>query len=142
MRVWKLLSSPPPNYDCTLASHGTAFVNSVAYAPPSSSFPDGLIVAGGKDTIIEVRQPTKTPTDNAEALLLGHQSNVCALDVSEDGLTIVSGSWDTEARIWPVGKWEASTVLRGHEASVWAVLAYDRKTVITGMQSLGKRRFV
>ncbi|EOD46836.1 putative polyubiquitin binding protein (doa1 ufd3) protein [Neofusicoccum parvum UCRNP2] len=132
VRVWKLLSSSPPTYDCTLASHGTAFVNSVAYVPPSSAYPDGLVVAGGKDTIIEVRQPTRAPQDNAEALLLGHQSNVCALDVSEDGRTIVSGSWDTEARIWQVGNWEASTVLRGHTASVWAVLAYDRKIVITG----------
>lgn len=132
VRVWKLLSNSPPTYDCTLASHGTAFVNSVAYAPPSQNFPDGLIVAGGKDTIIEVRQPSKTPQDNAEALLLGHQSNVCVLDVSEDGRTIVSGSWDTEARIWEIGNWEASTVLRGHTASVWAVLAYDRKIVITG----------
>ncbi|KAL0258137.1 WD repeat protein Lub1 [Diplodia seriata] len=132
VRVWKLLSNTPPTYDCTLASHGTAFVNSVAYVPPSSSYPDGLIVAGGKDTIIEVRQPSKAPEENAEALLLGHQSNVCALDVAEDGRTIVSGSWDTEARIWQVGNWEASTVLRGHTASVWAVLAYDRKIVITG----------
>ncbi|KAH7043930.1 polyubiquitin binding protein-like protein [Macrophomina phaseolina] len=132
VRVWKLLSNSPPTYDCTLASHGTAFVNSVAYVPPSQNYSDGLIVAGGKDTIIEVRQPSKAPQDNAEALLLGHQSNVCALDVSEDGRTIVSGSWDTEARIWQIGNWEASTVLRGHTASVWAVLAYDRKIVITG----------
>ncbi|KAJ9666179.1 WD repeat protein Lub1 [Coniosporium apollinis] len=133
VRAWNLLAPNPPNYDCTLISHGSAFVNSLTYVPPSSVYPQGLVVSGGKDTIIEVRQPGKAPQDNADALLLGHSSNVCSLDVSEDGQIIVSGSWDQEARVWQVGKWEAAvTVLQGHEASVWAVLAYDRETIITG----------
>lgn len=65
--------------------------------------------------MIEVREPSKKPEDNAEALLLGHSHNVCSLDVDPAGRFIVSGSWDAEARIWPVGKWECETVLRGHE---------------------------
>jgi phospholipase A-2-activating protein len=81
--------------------------------------------------VIEVRQPSKGPGDNAEALLLGHSRNVCALDVDAAGKFIVSGAWDTEARVWPVGKWESQTVLTGHEGSVWAVLAFDADTVIT-----------
>ena len=89
-------------------------------------------MSGGKDQIIDVRQPSKALDDNADALLLGHASNVCALDVSTDGRFIVSGSWDTDARVWQVGKWEESIVLQGHEASVWAVLAYDSSTIITG----------
>jgi len=132
VRQWKLLSARPPSYDCTLVSHGSAFINSLAYVPPSSQYPDGLIISGGKDTIIEARQPGKAPQDNADGLLLGHAANVCALDVSEDGQTIVSGSWDTEARVWQVGQWEATAVLNGHEGSVWAVLAYDKETIITG----------
>jgi phospholipase A-2-activating protein len=90
-------------------------------------------VSGGKDQIIDVRQPSKSLEDNADALLLGHGSNVCALDASADGTLIISGSWDTDARVWKVGQWESSTVLRGHNASVWAVLAYDSSTIITGM---------
>jgi WD40 repeat protein len=71
--------------------------------------------------------------DDADALLLGHGSNVCALDASADGKLIISGSWDTDARVWQVGKWgEESTLLKGHEASVWAVLSYDESTIITG----------
>ncbi|OCK75034.1 polyubiquitin binding protein-like protein [Lepidopterella palustris CBS 459.81] len=132
VRLWKLLSSTPPTYDSTLTSHGSAFINSLAFVPPSSGYPDGLIVSGGQDTIIEVRQPSKAPQDNADALLLGHTSNVCALDVSEDGSMIISGGWDYDARIWQVGKWESSTVLQGHTAAVWAVLAYDKGTIITG----------
>jgi phospholipase A-2-activating protein len=132
VRVWKLLSNPPPTYDCTLASHGTHFVNSLAFVPPSSDYPDGLIVSGGQDAIIELRRPGASPQNNADALLLGHQGNVCALDVSEDGKAFVSGSWDSDARIWQLGKMEAASVLQGHEANVWAVLWYDRETIITG----------
>ena len=54
--------------------------------------------------------------------------------MSEDGRIIVSGGWDAEARIWRVGHWEAATVLSAHEGSVWDVLAYDKDTVITGME--------
>ncbi|MCJ1437000.1 hypothetical protein MMC27_006383 [Xylographa pallens] len=131
VRTWKLLSPSPPKYDCSISSHGSAFVNAVAYIPPSSTYQDGLIVSGGKDTIIEVRQPGKPPEDNAERLLMGHAHNVCALDVSADGGWIVSGSWDGSARIWSIGKWECEAVLEGHEGSVWGVLAYDKDTVIT-----------
>lgn len=132
VRLWKLLSQDPPKYDCSISSHGSAFINAISYQPPSPDFPDGLIVSGGKDTIIEVRQPGKPPDDNAEALLLGHGHNICALDNNSEGNYIVSGSWDSSARVWAIGKWECSAVLEGHQGSVWAVLAYDKNTIITG----------
>lgn len=134
VRLWKVLSQNPITYDdSTFVSNGSDFVNSVAFVPPSSDFPQGLVVAGGRDAIIEVRQPGKQPQDNADALLIGHASNVCALDVSEDGKAIVSGSWDTEARVWQVGKWESpAAVLQGHSAAVWAVSFYDKNTILTG----------
>ena len=100
--------------------------------PPSPEYPEGLIVSGGREAIIDVRQPSRLAHDNADGLLLGHSANVCALHVSEDGRMIVSGGWDAEARVWQVGKWEAQAVLGDHKGSVWAVLAYDRETVITG----------
>ncbi|KAL5414823.1 hypothetical protein PMIN03_002958 [Paraphaeosphaeria minitans] len=133
VRIWKLKSEKPPTYDSTIKVQGKEFINSLAIVPATAAFPEGLIVSGGKDQIIDVRQPSAALEDNAEALLLGHGSNVCALDVSQDGALIVSGSWDTDARLWQVGKWGSeSTVLEGHEASVWAVLAYDAATIITG----------
>ncbi|KAJ5609569.1 hypothetical protein N7528_010136 [Penicillium herquei] len=132
VRLWKLVSSPPPAYDYTITAHGSAFINTLAYLPPSPAYPEGLILSGGQDTIIEARQPSKAAADNADAMLLGHGHNVCALDVSPDGQWVVSGSWDSTARLWKVGKWEADVVLNGHEASVWAVLAYDKDTIITG----------
>ncbi|CAL8577179.1 WD repeat protein Lub1 [Xanthoria parietina] len=132
VREWKLLEPEPPRYDCSITSHGSAFVNAVAFCPPIKGYPDGLIISGGKDTIIEVREPGREPDKDAEALLLGHAHNVCALDVSQDGTYVVSGSWDSSARVWTVGKWECDALLEGHQGSVWAVLAYDRDTIITG----------
>jgi phospholipase A-2-activating protein len=132
VRVWAQQSSNPPAWDSTIKTHGKEFVNTLAVVPPSSEFPEGLIVSGGKDQIIDVRQPGKGLDDDADALLIGHGNNVCALDVSQDGKYIVSGSWDMEARLWEVGKWGDSTLLQGHTASVWAVLAYDSNTIITG----------
>jgi phospholipase A-2-activating protein len=104
----------------------------LAYIPPTPKFKEGLIISGGKDSIIEVRQPSSPPDANAEALLLGHAHNVCALDVDPEGKYIVSGSWDGTARTWPVGKPECETVFEEHQGSVWAVLAYDEETIITG----------
>lgn len=51
----------------------------------------GLIVSGGAETIIEVREPGHSGAD-ADFLLLGHSHNVCTLDAYGD--VIVSGSWD------------------------------------------------
>ncbi|KAI4240150.1 MAG: hypothetical protein L6R40_005283 [Gallowayella cf. fulva] len=132
VREWKLLKQNPPRYDCSITSHGSSFVNAVAFCPPVKGYPDGLIVSGGKDTIIEVREPGREPDKDAEALLLGHAHNVCALHASPDHAYIVSGSWDSSARVWSLGKWECDAVLEGHQGSVWAVLAYDKDTIITG----------
>ncbi|KZF23070.1 PFU-domain-containing protein [Xylona heveae TC161] len=132
VRLWKRLRHSPPEYDCTLSSHGTAFINALTYLQPSAEYPEGLVISGGRDTIIEVRQPGKSSEEDAEALLLGHAHNICALDSLSDGGLIVSGGWDAQARVWKVGKWECEAVLEGHQGSVWAVLAYDKNTIITG----------
>ncbi|PYH41688.1 WD repeat PLAP family protein [Aspergillus saccharolyticus JOP 1030-1] len=132
VRLWKLVSTPPPTYDYNITCHGSAFINALAYYPPTLDFPDGLVLSGGQDTIIEARQPGKAADDNADAMLLGHAHNVCALDVSHEGGWVVSGSWDSTARLWKIGKWECDLVLDGHQGSVWTVLAYDKDTIITG----------
>jgi phospholipase A-2-activating protein len=129
------MSSTPPKYEDTISTHGSAFINSLTYITPNSAHPHGLIVSGGKDAIIDVRQPGQQPESDAYRLLLGHEGNVCAMDVWQDAKApwLVSGSWDASGVVWDVEKGTSVTELKGHEASVWAVLAYDEGTIITGM---------
>lgn len=133
VRQWVLTSPSPATYDDTIAVQANSFINSLTYVRPSATYADGLIVSGGKDTIIDVRQPGKSPADNAERLLVGHANNVCSLDAFPQGHTFVSGGWDAQARVWSVDKGECTAELKGHGAAVWAVLAYDDSTIITGM---------
>ncbi|KAI3391882.1 hypothetical protein diail_6650 [Diaporthe ilicicola] len=132
LRLWRRSSQKPPSFDATIVTQGQEWLNSLAFIPPTSDYPDGLFVSGGKDTIIEVKKPLSTPADNAERLLIGHAHNICSLDVSPKGTYIVSGSWDKQAIVWRVGKWEPELRLAGHDASVWGVLALDETTVVTG----------
>ncbi|KAI9828221.1 MAG: hypothetical protein M1819_004585 [Sarea resinae] len=132
VRLWALRSTSAFSWSGNIACHASSFVNSLAYYPPTANYPEGLAVSGGKDTIIDVRRPGAAVDDNAEALLLGHSNNVCALDTNAEGGFIVSGSWDGQGMVWRVGKWECEALLEGHEGSVWAVLAYDSDTIITG----------
>jgi phospholipase A-2-activating protein len=73
--------------------------------------------------------------------MVGHSNQVCSLSVSERGDWFVSGSWDSSARVWQIGRWETDVELQGHSATVWAVLAYDRDTIITGCADKGIRIF-
>lgn len=119
-------------WDDKIIQHGSSFINALAFLPSKPEYLEGLVVTGGKESIIEARQPSKAAEDSAEAVLLGHAGNVCSLDVSPSGSYIVSGGWDQQARLWRVGSWETETEFKGHDGSVWAVLAYDNETVITG----------
>lgn len=71
--------------------------------------------------------------------MVGHSNQVCSLSVAPRGEWFVSGSWDNSARIWQVGRWETDVELQGHNATVWAVLAFDDDTVITGCADKGIR---
>ncbi|OBT90812.1 hypothetical protein VE02_00648 [Pseudogymnoascus sp. 03VT05] len=132
VRAWKMIAEPLATFEDTIIQHGSSFINALAYLPPSEEHIQGLVVSGGKETIIEVRQPKRPAEESAEALLLGHANNVCALDVGPDGKYIISGGWDSQARLWSVGKWETEVQFEGHQGSVLAVLAYDSETIITG----------
>lgn len=134
MRRWLLQSSPPPLYDQSIVLHAPAFINSITYIPPSTDYPEGLAVSGGKEVIIQVRSPGSPPESDPERMLLGHQGNVCALDACVDPQRpyIVSGSWDSSAMMWDVDKGESTATFDGHSGSVWAVLAFDHEKVITG----------
>ncbi|KAG9254090.1 WD40-repeat-containing domain protein [Emericellopsis atlantica] len=142
VRAWRRSADNKNSFDGTLVSRGSEYVNSLTFFPPNQEYPDGLVVSGGKDTIIEVKAPTKQSSDNAERLLIGHANNVCALDVSPDGKYIVSGGWDGQGRVWNPSKWETEVTLGDHEGvSVWSVIALDAKTVATGCADKSIRIF-
>ncbi|KAI8834302.1 WD-40 repeat-containing protein [Chytridium lagenaria] len=101
------------------------FINAVTYVHPVPEFPNGLIVTGGSDKLINVYDMTQK---NPLYTLIGHSDTVCALATS--GTTIVSGSWDKTARVWV--NFSETHVLQGHEQAVWAVLPIASGAVLTG----------
>jgi phospholipase A-2-activating protein len=122
----------PPTYDATESSHGASFKNCLVYAPEIKGFPEGLIISGGQDSIIEARQPDTTSEQDADGLMIGHTNQVCSLDVNVEAGYVVSGSWDKTAKVWQLGRWEPEVELQGHDGSVWAVIAYSGDTIVTG----------
>ncbi|KAF8315146.1 phospholipase A-2-activating protein [Clavulina sp. PMI_390] len=107
---------------------GSRYVNAVTYLGPTSDSPDGFIVAGGQDTLINIFPVGSTQTEPSHTLL-GHSENVCALDATAGG-TIISGSWDKTARVWK--NFDTKYVLKGHTQAVWAVVAIDDEQFLTG----------
>ncbi len=140
-KVWKQISTNPPIYDPNESSHGSHFKTCLAYVPPSKEYEDGLIISSGQDTLIEARQPSSTAENNADGFMVGHNGQVCALDVCADRGWMVSGSWDSTSKVWRIGRWETDVELTGHTATVWAVVAYDRDTIVTGCADRAIRVF-
>lgn len=72
-------------------------------------------------------------------ILEGHTDLINCIDSSDDGLTIVTGAKDHEARVWryseALGTFEQHAVLRGHMGAVTAVALGDG-FVVTGSADL------
>ncbi|XP_014010967.2 phospholipase A-2-activating protein isoform X1 [Salmo salar] len=82
----------------------------------SDTYPRGLIATGGNDhniCVFTLDQPQPLFT------LKGHKNTVCALSSGKFG-TLLSGSWDTTAKVWLNEK--CMMTLQGHTAAVWAVV--------------------
>ncbi|XP_016430986.1 phospholipase A-2-activating protein-like [Sinocyclocheilus rhinocerous] len=92
------------------------FVSCVCIIAPNETYPRGLIATGGHDNNICVFS-----LDRPDPLftLKGHKNTVCTLSAGKFG-TILSGSWDTTAKVW-LGE-KCMMTLQGHTAAVWAVV--------------------
>ncbi|XP_068611928.1 phospholipase A-2-activating protein [Brachionichthys hirsutus] len=116
-RVWVPNTSPDKGFsEMHCMSGHSNFVSCVCVIAPSETYPRGLVATGGNDNNICVftfdrPQPLFT--------LKGHTNTVCALSSGKFG-TLLSGSWDTTAKVWLNEK--CMMTLEGHSAAVWAVV--------------------
>ncbi|KAI9261202.1 WD40-repeat-containing domain protein [Helicostylum pulchrum] len=125
VRSWSRTSANTFSPDKVYLGHGH-FVNAVTTIEPSEAHPDGLIVSGGSDKIINVYDPNRP--DEPRYTLIGHSENVCALTTTPSG-HIVSGSWDTKVIVWK--EFQKAYTLEGHTAAVWGVLAIEDDLILT-----------
>ncbi|XP_034146766.1 phospholipase A-2-activating protein [Esox lucius] len=116
-RVWVQNSSPDMGFTEMHCMTGHQnFVSCVCVIAPSDTYPRGLIATGGNDhniCVFTLDQPQPLFT------LKGHKNTVCALSSGKFG-TLLSGSWDTTAKVWLNEK--CMMTLQGHSAAVWAVV--------------------
>ncbi|XP_034712361.1 phospholipase A-2-activating protein isoform X2 [Etheostoma cragini] len=116
-RVWVPNSSPDKGFTemHSMSGHSN-FVSCVCIIAPSETYPQGLIATGGNDNNICV-----FTMDQSQPLftLTGHKNTVCTLSSGKFG-TLLSGSWDTTAKVWLNEK--CMMTLQGHSAAVWAVV--------------------
>ncbi|KAJ3542307.1 hypothetical protein NM688_g5983 [Phlebia brevispora] len=126
--TWTRPSAGSPFAQQAVLRPGSRYINAIAYVPPSQDAPEGYVVTGGQDAIINIYSLASV-RDEPNFSLLGHTQNVCALDATPAG-TIISGSWDQTARVWK--NFELAWELTGHTQSVWTVLAVGTDTFLTG----------
>ncbi|XP_013048825.2 phospholipase A-2-activating protein [Anser cygnoides] len=103
------------------------FVSCVCIIPPSDLYPRGLIATGGNDHNICI-----FTVDNTAPLyvLKGHKNAVCSLSSGKFG-TLLSGSWDTTAKVWLHDR--CMMTLQGHTAAIWAVkILPEQGLMLTG----------
>ncbi|PWN50917.1 PFU-domain-containing protein [Violaceomyces palustris] len=132
--IWTRSASSANEYEqaAVLGGHG-GFVNASAFISDEEG--NLLALTAGQDKLVNAFEvetdqrgavkASKTP----DFTLIGHEDNVCALDVGPGGSYIVSGSWDKTAKIWK--NWDCVTTFKGHSQAVWAVLAVDSERVLT-----------
>lgn len=116
-RVWVPNSSPDKSFtEMHCMSGHSNFVSCVCIIGPNDKYPRGLIATGGNDNnicVFSLDQPKPLFT------LEGHKNTVCTLSAGKFG-TLLSGSWDTTAKVWLNDK--CMMTLEGHSAAVWAVI--------------------
>ncbi|PWZ00297.1 PFU-domain-containing protein [Testicularia cyperi] len=128
--VWSRASPTSFQPAAAIDAH-TGFVNACTFTTIGG---DVYAVTAGQDKTIyahwisEHNGAIEVDTKGTR-VLVGHEDNVCALDSHPDGSYLLSGSWDSTAKVWK--GWECIATLKGHQQSVWAVLGLDHDRVLT-----------
>ncbi|KAJ2523091.1 WD repeat protein Lub1 [Coemansia sp. RSA 2049] len=126
-RIWERVGPNEFAQDKVLTGHRGS-VRVVTVVPPTTENPNGMVATGGEDKTVCLWDPTDFTQPATR--LTGHSDCISALAASADGTTVVSGSWDSTAKVWVDGVCKHTLV--GHQQAVWAVLVLDDGSVITG----------
>lgn len=131
--VWDVQAGGTSVPVATLRGHDH-FVNAVAFLP------SGDVVSASHDSTLRVWSVAEDGSASCSAVLKGHEQNICHVAVVPGGSgRVVSSSWDMTARVWDLSSGECLTVLRGHEAAVWASLPLgDGRIVTVGADKTGR----
>lgn len=132
-RVWNASSGwnldLPTDGVIAFQSPTNAFVNAVEYIDGE----EPLIAAAGQEAIIYLTLPqdnfVKPGDDFGKYQLVGHSGNVCSLYYKEG--VLISGSWDSTAKVWDLASLLTTHTLEGHQLSVWDVKIIDGNTFLT-----------
>lgn len=130
-KVWQIDHATNAIFELiTLKSHEN-YVSCVYYW---SNEGQGLVVTGSHDKKIIVYNQDNL--SEPAVILTGHTGPVCILNKGAFPNSIISGSWDTTARVWIINfdtKAYESKELKGHESAVWAVESSPKRSqYITG----------
>ncbi|KAF5093442.1 hypothetical protein D0Z03_002413 [Geotrichum reessii] len=129
-RLWKFDKRDSDNvnsWESSVLYYEKPYINSIGWLDADDQ---SLVISGDQKGSIFASLPLEDTSERLEPLyyLLGHESNVCALD-SKYGI-VVSGSWDKTARVWENGK--LKYVLNGHSQAVWSVAILSKSFILTG----------
>ncbi|ETO08068.1 receptor for activated c kinase 1 C [Reticulomyxa filosa] len=139
---------------CTLSGH-TSWITSIAVAPDNNT-----VLTGGRDKTIAVWKLSRGEKKNAKIegtlmkRLIGHNHIVSAIDISVDGLNVLSSSWDgtiryfffflknliiyniflfSYNRLWDLQTGDCCRLFKGHKQEVMScAFSVDNQYVVSG----------
>ena len=120
-----------------------------AVCEASTFLPDGSLVTGSSDGLIEIWDASKNFSDLKLDLpyqqkdeLLGHDQAVTALDASPDGTMLVSGDSSGEVRVWRIDTGKCLRTMLCHSAAISCIqFSPDASHVLTASQDGKCREF-
>ncbi|KAL1449471.1 hypothetical protein WDU94_001975, partial [Cyamophila willieti] len=105
------------------------FVSCVTFIKPSSKYPTGLVVTGSNDKKICVFDPQ---VPDPLFSLTEHSNTVCCVSPGAKENSLLSGSWDTTAKLWCLESQQSNLTIRSHEMAVWGVVQLTNGIIVTG----------